>query len=155
MFTFQIPKRFQARDRRGAPNAVTFVEVITVLVVIGVLIAMSAPSFTRTIEQAQADIAGANLQAIWGAQRFFWLENRDYANKLEDLVDMDLLDPSILNGTRRYRYRIRRADKDSFEAEAERINSSRWDGKYTLIETGEITGAIKASGESDIQPSLY
>lgn len=155
MFALQVPVRRRTLDRQSPRNGVTFVEVVTVLVVIGVLISMSAPTFTRTIEQAQADIAGANLQSIWSAQRFYWLENRDYADKLEELVDMDLLDPSVLTGTRRYRYRIRHADKDSFEVEAERINSSRWDGKYTLIETGEITGVIKASGESDIQPSLY
>ena len=155
MFAFQFPKRPRILGRRSPRQGVTFVEVVTVLVVIGVLISLSAPTFTRTIEQAQADIAGANLQSIWSAQRFYWLENRDYANKLEDLVDLDLLDPSILTGTRRYRYRVRHADKDSFEVEAERINSTRWDGKYTLIETGEITGMIQASGEPDIQPSLY
>ena len=155
MLAQQAHKLRRTRDRRNPRKAVTFVEVVTVLVVIGVLISMSAPTFTRTIEQAQADIAGANLQAIWSAQRFYWLENRDYADDLEDLVDMDLLDPSILTGTRRYRYRIRQADKDSFEAEAQRRNSSRWSGEYTLIETGEITGIIQASGEPFIQPSLY
>jgi Tfp pilus assembly protein PilE len=134
---------------------VTFVEVVTVLVVIGVLISMSAPTFTRTIEQAQADIAGANLQAVWSAQRFYWLENRDYADDLEDLADMNLLDPSIVTGNRRYRYKVKHADKDSFEVECERINSNRWSGEYTLIETGEITGMIQASGEPFIQPSLY
>lgn len=155
MFTLQVPERRCSDDRRKPRKAVTFVEVITVLVVIGVLISMSAPSFTRTIEQAQADIAGANLQSIWSAQRFYWLENREYARKVEDLVDLDLLDPSVLTGTRRYRYRIRNANNGSFEAEAERINSRRWSGKYTLTETGEITGKIQASGEADIQPSLY
>lgn len=154
MLALQVPQRLPTL--KGNPRrAVTFVEVVTVLVVIGVLISMSAPTFTRTIEQAQADIAGANLQAVWTAQRFYWLENRDYANKLQDLVDMDLLDPSVVTGTRRYRYRIKSADKDSFEAEAERRNSSRWSGEYTLIETGEITGMIQASGEKFIQPSLY
>lgn len=155
MFAIQLLQRRQSRDRRTPRKAVTFVEVITVLVVIGVLISMSAPTFTRTIEQAQADIAGANMQAIWSAQRFYWLENREYADRLEDLVDMDLLDPSVLTGTNRYRYRMKDADKDTFEARCERINSSRWNGRYTVVETGEITGAIKASGERDIQPSLY
>lgn len=155
MLALQIQERRRKPGRHSPRKAVTFVEVVTVLVVIGVLISMSAPTFTRTIEQAQADIAGANLQAIWSAQRFHWLENREYANDLQDLVETDLLDPSILTGTRRYRYRIRHADKDSFEAEAQRRNSSRWSGEYTLIETGEITGMIQASGEPFIQPSLY
>lgn len=155
MLTFRFSDGRRTDRRRSSPRAVTFVEVITVLVVIGVLISMSAPSFTRTIEQAQADIAGANLQSIWSAQRFYWLENRKYANKIEDLVNLDLLDPSVLAGTQRYSYRIKKADRDSFEAEAQRINSKRWEGKYTLIETGEIVGKIQASGEADIQPSLY
>jgi len=155
MLARQDLKRRRGGNRRANRQAVTFVEVITVLVVIGVLISMSAPTFTRTIEQAQADIAGANLQAIWSAQRFYWLENREYARKLEDLVEMDLLDPTVLAGTVRYRYRIRHADKDSFEAWCERINSNRWNGRYVVVETGEINGAIKASGERDIQPSLY
>ena len=147
-----LPKASRCRRLR---RAVTFVEVVTVLVVISVLISMSAPTFTRTIEQAQADIAGANLQAIWSAQRFYWLENRDYADDLQGLVDADLLDPSIVAGSRRYSYRIRSASADSFEAEAERINSTRWSGEYILTEMGEITGMIQASGEPFIQPTLY
>ena len=141
--------------RRRARRGVSFIEVVTVLVVISVLVSMAAPSFTRTIEQSHADIAGANLQAIWSAQRFYWLENRTYATSLAQLDALDLLDPSIVNGTRRYTFRIANADDDSFQAEALRSGSTRWSGTFVVDETGDIMGTIKASGAPDISPALY
>jgi type IV pilus assembly protein PilE len=133
----------------------TFVEVITVLTVISVLIVVATPSFTRTIEQAHADIAGANLHAVWSAQRCYWLEHREYAHKLDDLAEMDLLDRSIMDGTSRYTFRMKKADKDSFEAEAKRWNSNRWRGTFVIDETGEISGVVRADGEPAIEPAAY
>jgi prepilin-type N-terminal cleavage/methylation domain-containing protein len=76
--------------------AFSLVEVMIVLVVIGAMIAMSAPSYRRTVEQSRADIAAANLRAIWSAERVYWLEYHAYAN-VTQLQDLKLLDPEVLN----------------------------------------------------------
>ena len=53
------------------------------------------PKFSRSLESAKADVAGANLRAIWTAERIYWLDNRTYTTSLDLLVSLNLLDPSI------------------------------------------------------------
>ncbi len=124
------------------------------LTVIGILIAMSAPSFTRSVEQSHADIAGANLRAIWSAQRLYWLENRFYAADLAALQADNLIDSSIVNGSDRYSYQIAYADSTSFDAAASRTGSARWTGQFTIDEAGVVTGTITATGADDISPGF-
>ena len=63
----------------------SLVEVMVVLTVIGVLIALSVPSYQRAVEQARADVAVANLRAIWSAERLFWIEHHPYTADLSAL----------------------------------------------------------------------
>lgn len=155
----RAPARPTAAPRLSAKTAarhggLSIMEVITVLTIIGVLLSMSAPSFSRTMEQAHADIAGANLQAIWSAQRYYWLENRTYTTDLTELEALDLLDGSIVAGTSRYSFSITAADDDTFTAAATRTGSVRWTGSLTIDESGLVAGAIQASGSPDITPGL-
>jgi Tfp pilus assembly protein PilE len=129
-------------------------EVLTVLVVIGVLLSMAAPSFRRTTEQACADIAGAKLRAIWSAQRYYWLDNHTYATNLTDLSACDLLDSTITSGSARYSYSMVSADAQGFEAQANRIGSSRWTGSFTIDETGLITGTVQVGGGPGVTPGF-
>ena len=115
---------------------------------------MAAPSFVDTVEQAHADIAGADLQAIWGAERFYWLENRTYTTNLAALEALGLLDPAVVAGTSRYRYSIESADDASFNAEATRINSGLWSGHFDIYEDGVVSGVVQAYGHSDIKPGF-
>ena len=57
------------KSRPAPRSGFSLMEVIMVLAVISVLLAMAAPSFQRAAEQSQCNIAAANLQAIWAAQR--------------------------------------------------------------------------------------
>lgn len=132
----------------------TFVEVLLVAVLMGILFAMAAPSFVDTVEQAHADIAGANLQSIWSAERFYWLENRTYTTNLAALEAQGLLDPAVVAGTRRYSFSIAAADDASFTAEATRINSGLWGGTFQVDETGTVGGVVQAYGHSDITPGF-
>jgi prepilin-type N-terminal cleavage/methylation domain-containing protein len=139
-----------APGRRG----VSLMEVMLVAVIIGILISMSAPSFHRGIEQSWADIAGANLRAIWSAQRLYWLENRTYTGDLSELESLGLLDPTIVSGTSRYVYAISAADGTGFRATATRIGSLRWTGQLAIDESGILSGAIQAVGEPSIVPGF-
>jgi Tfp pilus assembly protein PilE len=145
------------RSPRPTPRlraAISLLEVMVVLTVIGILLSMSAPSFTRSIEQSHADIAGANLRAIWAAQRLYWLENRIFAPDLPTLAADRLIDPTIVAGSARYSYQISYADTETFTAAAIRTGSTRWSGQFTLNDTGVVTGAISASGVADISPGF-
>lgn len=140
--------------RRPRRRAMTFVEIVVVMTVMGVLFAMAAPSFLRTMEQAHADIAGANLHAIWNAERFYWLENRTYTTNLATLESLGLLDPSVVQGTDRYTFSVTAADDASFTATAIR-NSPRWNGTFTIDETGAVSGAVTAPGHPTITPGFH
>jgi Tfp pilus assembly protein PilE len=129
-------------------------EVMIVVAIIAVLVSLSAPTFTRSMEQSHADIAGARLRAIWAAQRLYWLENRTYSTDLATLGSLGLLDPSFLSGGGRYTYSIVAADNDSFTAAAIRTGSARWSGQYTIDEQGDLSGTISAFGETDITPGF-
>ena len=124
------------------------------LVVIGVLISMSAPTFHRSIEQSWADIAGANLRAIWSAQRLYWLENRAYTSNLAELESLGLLDPTIISSTTRYVYAVSSADASTFRATATRTGSVRWTGQLAIDESGVVSGAIQAAGQPGIVPGF-
>lgn len=144
-----------ASRKAAARRGMTFIELMAALTVLGVLIVSVTPSFTRTIEQAHADVAGASLEAIWSAQRVYWLEHHEYADKLRDLDELDLLDPVIMRGNSRYRFEIRDADEETFIAEAERFGSRRREGVFSIDESGEITGAVRTDGEPDIFPGFH
>lgn len=134
----------------GSRSGVSLMEAMIVLTVIGVLIAISAPSFRRSMEQSNADIASANFLAIWSAQRIYWLDNHTCAATLADLDATDLLDQIIALRSLRYSYSITASDAVSFTAASTRQNSTLWSGPFTIGETGSLTGTVSAAGEADI-----
>ena len=139
-----LPTHKAARPRfRGG---LTLIEALTALTVISVLLAMSVPSVIRTMEQAHADAAGANLTAIWNAQRLYWLDNRVYASNLGALQSARLLDASVVSGSSRYSFAISSADSSTFQATATRIGSSVWSGQFTIDETGATSGTVQKPG---------
>lgn len=141
-----IRERIQrARQPRGG---FTLIEALTALTVISVLLAMSVPSVIRTMEQAHADTAGANLNAIWNAQRFYWLDNRTFAPDLATLEAANLLDVIIVTGNSRYTYAIDTSTASTFRATASRTGSTVWTGQFTIDEAGDITGTVENPGVS-------
>ena len=136
------------RRRRGQ-RAYTLVEMTVVLVIMSVLVSMALPRFSRSLESARADIAGANLRAIWTAQRIYWLENRTYTANLHDLVGENLIDPSILTDTF-YNYAVTGANMSTFTVTAERAPGASWSGTLTITPDGAITGTLVCSGQSSI-----
>lgn len=125
-----------------------------VCTVMAILIAMAAPSFRRSMEHSRADIAGANLRAIWTAQRLYWLEYRTYAVQLSQLESLGLLDPTIVSATTRYVYAIPSADSSAFTATATRSGSVRWTGQFTIDQDGVLSGVVQATGQPDIEPGF-
>jgi prepilin-type N-terminal cleavage/methylation domain-containing protein len=138
----------QERPTHGLPilrvrlAGFSLVEVMIVLIVICAMVAMSSPSFKRSIEQSRADIAAANLRAIWSAERVYWLDKHQYATAT-DLTTAKLLDPEILkaltSGTAMggYIYTLTLAsDLNTFTAQAERSVGS---SVFSIDQDGTIS----------------
>jgi Tfp pilus assembly protein PilE len=121
-----------------------------VLVVISVLTAIAVPSFQRATEQVQCSLAAANLQAIWAAQRFYWLENHQYSANFSNLGDM--VDPSVSTTATPYVYSIQIIDNNTFSVTAIRTGSTTWSGQLVIDQTGVLTGAIQARAQQNIVP---
>jgi prepilin-type N-terminal cleavage/methylation domain-containing protein len=90
----------QTADRAAARRGFTLTELMVVTTLIGVMAAMSVPTFQCAVVQSRADIAVANLRAIWAAERLYWLENHSYTGTLSQqsppgLMQLGLLDPSL------------------------------------------------------------
>jgi prepilin-type N-terminal cleavage/methylation domain-containing protein len=132
----------------------SLIEVMVVLTVIAILVTMAVPHYERALEQSRADIAAANLRAIWSAERLYWLENRTYTADLAALQASGLLDPQILLATSGYVYLVAAADSNTLTANATRTGSTRWNGAYQVDETGLVSGTIQAPGQSPITPGF-
>ena len=151
------PRNSLAATRPSAslsPRGASLIEVLLVVAITGILISMSVPSFHRSIEQTHADIAAANLRAVWAAERLYWLEYRSYTADLSVLESLGLLDPTIVSVRLRYVYAIPSAGSSTFRATATRTGSSRWSGQFTIGEDGVLSGAVRATGEPNIVPGF-
>jgi prepilin-type N-terminal cleavage/methylation domain-containing protein len=135
-------------------NAFSLVEVMVVLTIIAILVVMTVPSYQRAVEQSRADVAAANLRAIWAAQRLHWIEFHAYASSLQMLQSLGLIDAPEMLATTGYAFSIISADSNGFKAVALRTGSSLWNGRYSIDETGLISGVVKAQNEPEIIPGF-
>ncbi|HMF37878.1 MAG TPA: prepilin-type N-terminal cleavage/methylation domain-containing protein [Isosphaeraceae bacterium] len=136
------------RGRTGR-RAYTLVEMSVVLIIMGIFITLAMPRFSRSVESARADVAGANLRAIWTAERIYWLDNRTYTTSLDVLVNLNLLDPSITSNTS-YTYLVTAADVATFTATAQRAPNVSWSGTVTITQDGGLTGTLTCPGQANI-----
>jgi prepilin-type N-terminal cleavage/methylation domain-containing protein len=146
---------------RADMRAYSLVEMMVAIIVVGVLISMGIPRFQQSLEQARANVAGANLQAIWSAQRLFWLQNRHYALDMTTLRDANpvfpLIDSTLITKTAPYTYTITSTDNGTtFTATALRSGSSSWSGYWTIDQDGEPgpSDGILEGGQRDANIKL-
>jgi prepilin-type N-terminal cleavage/methylation domain-containing protein len=133
-------------ERHRLRSGFTLTELMVVMAIIGVMVAMSAPSFQRAIEQSRAEIAVANLRAIWAAERLYWLENHIYTDSIATLQTLGVLDNAIPNdgsGTMGgYTYQLS-ASSGTMTATATRAGGT---GAFTINESGDSSGTVTVSG---------
>jgi prepilin-type N-terminal cleavage/methylation domain-containing protein len=144
------PTRFNAESRKK-PRGFTLTELMVVVTIIGVLAAMSVPSFQRAMEQSRVDIAAANLRCIWAAERLYWLEFQTYTADLSVLQACKLLDPSLTGSSNGFDYTVATATSGC-SATATRSGSTYWSGSLSISTDGEVSGAVNASGQSSVTP---
>jgi prepilin-type N-terminal cleavage/methylation domain-containing protein len=132
----------------GSRRGYSLVEMIVSVIVAGVLLSFGVPRFQQSLEQSRADVAGANMRAIWSAQRLYWLQNRPYAPDLNTLLSANLIDPSLPAANTPYGYSIANSSDSWFTATATRSGSSNWSGSFTIAADGTFSGAVQQSGQS-------
>jgi prepilin-type N-terminal cleavage/methylation domain-containing protein len=147
------------RPDRGASShrGYSLIETMVALVIASVLVAMGIPRFQTSLEKARADVAGANLRAIWSAQRLYWLESpsRSYAADLPTLHTANLIDPSLAAATAPYTYQVTVLADGTFTATATRSGTSSWTGSFTIAADGSFSGSIQqAGGGATISPDF-
>jgi prepilin-type N-terminal cleavage/methylation domain-containing protein len=133
----------RCKSRRGF----TLTELMVVMAIVGVMVAMSAPSFQRAIEQSRADIAVANLRAIWAAERLYWLEYHTYTADIATLQTLGVLDKAIPNNSSTsvggYTYEISVPTSATMTATATRVGAT---GAFNINESGDGSGTVTVSG---------
>ncbi len=138
-------------------NGFTILELTVVVTIMGILMAYGVPMFQKAFEQARVDLAAANMESLWSAQRLYWAQNRVFAEDISDLEEASLVDPSFLsslsNNKAPFRYRMRSADDESFTAIARRRNSSVWSGRLQIDEQGKLTGSTQNKEGDKVAPS--
>jgi prepilin-type N-terminal cleavage/methylation domain-containing protein len=125
----------------------TLIEMIVGLIVTGVLLSIGVPRFQQSLEQSRANVAGANLRAIWSAQRLYWLENRTYAHDWNTLLAANLIDPSLPAATAPYSYEVANVSDSWFTVTATRGGTPNWSGSYTIAADGTFSGTVQQSGQ--------
>ncbi len=124
-------------------------EICIAMVIICILVSISAPLYSRAVEQARLDSAGGNLISVWSAQRAYWLKYHTFADTLTALSEEDLISSQLaatqLSSSAMYVYNIDSASSVSFVATATRNNSRVWSGEIQIDESGQLTGSITNS----------
>jgi type IV pilus assembly protein PilA len=153
---------------RDTPRGHTLIELLIVLLVVGILVSMGIPRFTRSLEQSRVDIAAANLRAIWTAQRLYWLKHQTYASSLTSLISdpgnstqlvsdnpdgENFLDPNVNPANAIYVCAVTFANAADFTATASRASSSSWSGTLSITSDGSVTGSVVDPGGLAYTPS--
>ena len=136
-----------------ARRAFTLLELSICIIVMGILVAFTVPSFSRVSEQNHVDAATQYLRSIWSAQRVYWLENRTFATSLASLDSLGLIDPAIVDGDDNYfDYVISDVSTTTFKVTATRHGSTVWSGSVAITQDGEVTGFVAGSGSAVLTP---
>ena len=144
---------FQRLAHKGNRTGFTILELVVVVVIMGILLSYAVPRFQQAFEQSRADLAAANLQSIWAAQRIFRSQSNHYADSLDELEAANMVNTAALNKTgAAYSYSIENANLSGFSARATREHSNHWRGYFTVDETGALGGQVAGARGEVITP---
>jgi prepilin-type N-terminal cleavage/methylation domain-containing protein len=77
--------RYTAQPRRARYRGFTLIELLIVLVIIGLLVAILAPSWTKTVGKANTSALRSDLHNLVIAQEQYFYENQTYTNDVNAL----------------------------------------------------------------------
>lgn len=153
-----IPGGVAQEQEVGIREGYTLMEICIAMIIICVLLSISAPLYSRAVEQARLDSAAGDLKTVWSAQRAYWLKYHTFADNLEILQDEDLISRRLAETqdqpTAMYVYNIDSADAAFFVASATRNDSRVWTGKIQIDELGQLNGGIQKSDGFVLVPQV-
>ncbi|MDP8252844.1 MAG: hypothetical protein P9X27_00370 [Candidatus Kaelpia aquatica] len=119
-------------------NALTVLELIVVVVIVGLLAAITVPNFSKTLAKSREKLAKSNLQMILSAQKLYRASNDSfyesesggtiYIEEINKALNLDIED-------KYFDYEVEYKDDYDFEARAKsKIN----DNEYVIGPEGFI-----------------
>ncbi|MFA4991447.1 MAG: prepilin-type N-terminal cleavage/methylation domain-containing protein [Candidatus Omnitrophota bacterium] len=129
--------------RRTGENGITLVEVVITAVILGVLFAISIPSYVRIEEKTKAMEAANTLRLIQAEEKRHFLRRDEF---VYDIKSLPITDPNQ-NPKRHFDYHIQKykVDEPNFEARARRRASARPpynSHEYLIHKDGVVTGPL-------------
>jgi len=125
-------------DHLHTQKGITLIELITVVLIMGIVVAVAAPLFTGLIGDQELDIVEANLVAIRNAERMYILGTGTFASDVDGMVtpgdpsdDLSAIDIGSLNADPFF-YRYQNVGNDT-ELSNDRINAWDFDGPPTIV----------------------
>ena len=108
-------------------------ELLTVLVIIGILILIALPNLMPIISKAKALEAKTNLVSIYSSQRNYFFMNSKYSNNFND-IDY-LPNKTVKNGgTANYEFEIIASTNNTFKVKAIAVTDFDGDGIFNVWE---------------------
>ena len=108
-------------------------ELLTVLVIIGILILIALPNLMPIISKAKALEAKTNLVSIYSSQRNYFFMNSKYSNNFND-IDY-LPNKTVKNGgTANYEFEITASTNNTFKVKAIAVTDFDGDGVFNVWE---------------------
>ena len=125
-------KRFQKVVFKKIP-AFNLQELLTVLVIIGILILIALPNLMPMISKAKSIEAQTQLTFLHGQQRNYFYMHSKYTN---DLNAIDFIAPKTVKegGRANYTYEIAEVTNSTFKVKAIAITDFNGDGKFNIWE---------------------
>lgn len=109
----------------------TLTELLVVIVVVGILAALTIPKFTNVTTRAKTTEAKLMLKQVYNLQKAFYLENDIYASNLEAIgFEQEKLKTD--GGTARYLIELNEVADTSFVATATSVIDFDRDGTFNV-----------------------
>jgi len=123
---------------RSNKKGFTLVELLMVVIIIGVLVTIAIPNYTRAVERSKGSKAKGTLDAIRKAQLQYRALNDEYADMMDLLAEVDLPQGIIDDSDTDWGYSIDDATPDTLLVTATRIAGPFASETITIDHEGKI-----------------
>ena len=129
---------FKSLIKKKTP-AMSFLEILIALVIIGILVLLAMPNFMPLISKAKSTEAQLQLEHLYTLEKTYFYQYSKYSINLEDVgyIQEKL---SSEGGKANYKIVITEATEKGFKATATSVVDFNGDGKYNVWEVDQEKG---------------